>query len=51
MADQTFNAAEAIASLLDSAGLTAVRQLSVGRFAVLVLAFDGNLYILTIHPA
>lgn len=46
-----FDAAEAIASLLDSAGLSAVQQLSVGRFAVLVIAVDGQPFILTIQAA
>jgi hypothetical protein len=51
MTDQTFNAAEAIASALDSVGLTTVRQLSVGRWACLVVAIDGKPYIVTIQPA
>ena len=51
MPDATFNAAEAIASLLDSAGLPAVRQFRVGRWAAIVLVFDGQPFILTIQAA
>ena len=51
MTDSTFSAAEAIASVLDTAGLTAVRQFKVGRWAALVVVFDGQPYILTVQPA
>lgn len=51
MTDQTFSAAEAIASVLDSAGLTAARQFRVGRWAALVVVFDGHPYIVTVQPA
>ena len=53
--DDTFNAAEAIASILDAAGATAVRQLRVGRWAVLIVAIDNGdgpkPYIVTVQPA
>ena len=49
--DDTFNAAEAIASILDAAGATAVRQLRVGRWAVLVVAINGAPWIVTVQPA
>lgn len=49
--DSTFDAAEAIASVLDSAGLTAARQFRVGRWAALVVVFDGKPYVLTLTPA
>jgi hypothetical protein len=51
MSDATFNAAEHIAAILDAADLSAVPQLRVGRWAVLIFAIDGQPYILTIQPA
>ena len=49
--DSTFNAAEHIAAILDAADLAAVRQLRVGRWAVLIVAIDGIPYIVTVQPA
>ena len=49
--DATFDAAEAIASVLDSAGLTAARQFRVGRWAALVVVFDGRPFIVTVQAA
>jgi hypothetical protein len=51
MTDQTFNAAEHIAAILDAADTPAVRQLAVGRWAVLIVAIDGKPYIVTVAAA
>ena len=48
MTDSTFNAAEHIAAILDSADLPAVRQLSVGRVAVLIVVIDGRPWVVTV---
>ena len=51
MTDSTFNAAEHIAAILDAADLPAVRQLSVGRVAVLIVVIDARPWVVTVAAA